>query len=63
MDILLDTVRHEIAGCLVYAYEKISLEEAAKRLNLKTKDEVKEFGAAVRLNHLNPLQAMSVHKS
>ncbi|XP_061396900.1 26S proteasome non-ATPase regulatory subunit 8 [Musca vetustissima] len=44
MDILLCTVRDEIAGCIEKAYDKISLQDAAKRLNLKTIDEVKAFG-------------------
>lgn len=44
MDILLCTVRDEIAGCIEKAYEKISLEEASKRLNLKSIDEVISFG-------------------
>ncbi|XP_059615271.1 26S proteasome non-ATPase regulatory subunit 8 [Phlebotomus argentipes] len=44
MDILLDTVRDEIGSCLEQAYEKISLTEASKRLNLKTKEQVKTFG-------------------
>uniref|UniRef100_A0A2M4AGD1 26S proteasome non-ATPase regulatory subunit 8 n=1 Tax=Anopheles triannulatus TaxID=58253 RepID=A0A2M4AGD1_9DIPT len=44
IDILLQTVRNEIGACLETSYERISLQEAAKRLNLKTKDEVKQFG-------------------
>lgn len=44
MDILLDTVRDEIGSCLEQAYEKISIAEASKRLNLKTKEQVKLFG-------------------
>lgn len=43
-DILLQTVRDEIGACLESSYERVSLQEAAKRLNLKTKDEVKQFG-------------------
>lgn len=45
MDLLLDTVRAEIGACLEKSYEKISVEEAAKRLNLRTTDEVKAFAA------------------
>lgn len=44
MDILLSTVRDEIGACIEKAYEKISLQEAGKRLNLKTAEEVKAFG-------------------
>lgn len=44
MDILLYTVRDEIAACIEKAYEKISIEEARKRLNLKSVDEVETFG-------------------
>lgn len=44
MDILLCTVRDEIAGCIEKAYDKISVQDAAKRLNLKTVEEVKNFG-------------------
>jgi 26S proteasome regulatory subunit N12 len=43
IDILLDTVRAEIGACLERAYEKISVQEAAKRLNLASKDEVIRF--------------------
>ncbi|XP_055609903.1 26S proteasome non-ATPase regulatory subunit 8 [Uranotaenia lowii] len=44
IDILLQTVRDEIGACLESSYEKVSVQEAAKRLNLKSKDEVKQFG-------------------
>jgi 26S proteasome regulatory subunit N12 len=43
IDILLDTVRNEIGACLERAYEKISVQEAGKRLNLSSKDEVTRF--------------------
>lgn len=43
IDILLDTVRNEIGACFERAYEKISVQEAAKRLNLSSKDEVVHF--------------------
>lgn len=45
MDILLDTVRGEIAACLESSYDKISLKDAARRLNFKTEKEVTAFGA------------------
>lgn len=47
MDILLDTVRGEIAACLESSYDKISLKEAARRLNLKSEKEVSDFGTKV----------------
>ena len=43
IDILLDTVRNEIGACVERAYEKISVQEAAKRLNLSSTDEVVRF--------------------
>lgn len=43
IDILLDTVRNEIGACLERAYEKVSVGEAGKRLNLSSKDEVVRF--------------------
>lgn len=47
MDILLETVRVEIATCLESSYDKISIKEALRRLNLKTENEVKGFGEKV----------------
>jgi len=44
IDILLDTVRNEIGACLEKAYERISVQDAAKRLNLPSKDAVQKFG-------------------
>uniref|UniRef100_A0A6M2DGL0 26S proteasome non-ATPase regulatory subunit 8 n=1 Tax=Xenopsylla cheopis TaxID=163159 RepID=A0A6M2DGL0_XENCH len=44
MDILLDTVRGEIAACLERAYQKISLTEAARRLNLPSQKAITEYG-------------------
>ncbi|XP_055389143.1 26S proteasome non-ATPase regulatory subunit 8 [Condylostylus longicornis] len=45
MDLLLETVRDEIGACIEKSYDKISIKEAAKRLNLKSKDAVRAFGA------------------
>jgi len=45
MDILLDTIRGEIAVCLESAYEKISLKDAARMLYLQTPEAVQEFAA------------------
>ena len=47
IDILLDTIRDEIAACLEKAYEKISLSEAARMLNLSNQAAIKEYGAKV----------------
>ena len=47
IDILLDTVRNEISACLEHAYERITVPEAGKRLNLSTKEEVQKFGQKV----------------
>lgn len=48
MDILLETVRGEIAACLQSSYDKISIKEAARRLNLKTEKEVLAFAEKVK---------------
>lgn len=50
IDILLDTVRNEIGACLEQAYERISIAEAGKRLNLSGKDEVEKFGQKRKWN-------------
>lgn len=47
MDILLDTIRGEIAVCLERAYEKISLKDAARMLYLPSQEAVLEFAAKV----------------
>lgn len=47
MDILLDTIRGEIAVCLESAYEKISLKEASRMLYLQKVETVQEFGVKV----------------
>lgn len=47
IDILLDTIRSEIAACLEKAYEKISLNEAARMLNFSTQTAIKEYGVKV----------------
>ncbi|KAJ3658650.1 hypothetical protein Zmor_010377 [Zophobas morio] len=45
MDILLDTIRGEIAVCVENAYEKISLKDAARMLYLPNEEAAKAFGA------------------
>jgi 26S proteasome regulatory subunit N12 len=47
IDIFLDTIRDEIAACLEKAYEKISMNEAARMLNLPNQTAIKEYGAKV----------------
>lgn len=47
MDILLDTIRGEIAVCLEKAYEKISLKDAARMLYLPNDTAAKNFGTTV----------------
>lgn len=47
MDILLNTIRAEIAACVEKAYERISLKNAARMLYLPKMDEAKEFGERV----------------
>lgn len=44
MDILLDTVRDEIAACLETSYDFIPVKDAQRRLNLKSEKEVLAFG-------------------
>jgi len=44
MDILLDTIRGEIAVCLEKAYEKISIKDTARMLYLPKEEAAKEFG-------------------
>lgn len=43
MDILLDTIRNEIALCIQKAYEKISLKDVARMLYLPNEEAVKQF--------------------
>lgn len=48
MDILLDTIRAEIAICLEKAYEKISLKDAARMLYLANEDAAKSYGTQTK---------------
>uniref|UniRef100_A0A8C4Q7K4 26S proteasome non-ATPase regulatory subunit 8 n=1 Tax=Eptatretus burgeri TaxID=7764 RepID=A0A8C4Q7K4_EPTBU len=43
IDILLDTIRDEIAGCIEKAYERISLKEAARMLFFTTQKQMTEY--------------------
>lgn len=47
MEILLSTVRNEIAVCMEKAYERITLTEAVKMLYLPSVDEARNFGRQV----------------
>lgn len=47
MDILLDTIRGEIAICMEKAYEKLSLKDAARMLYLPNEEAAKVFGTKV----------------
>lgn len=47
MDILLDTIRGEIAVCVEKAYDKLSLKDAARMLYLPNEDAAKVFGTKV----------------
>lgn len=49
MDILLDTIRGEIAICLEKAYEKISLKDVARMLYLPNEETAKNYGVQVRI--------------
>lgn len=49
MDILLDTIRGEIAVCVEKAYEKLSLKDAARMLYLPNEEAAKVFGTKVKL--------------
>ncbi|XP_045185496.1 26S proteasome non-ATPase regulatory subunit 8-like [Mercenaria mercenaria] len=43
IDILLNTIRNEIAGCIEKAYEKIALNEAARMLFYESVKQMKEY--------------------
>ncbi|XP_075232947.1 26S proteasome non-ATPase regulatory subunit 8-like [Lycorma delicatula] len=43
IDILLDTIRNEIAGCMEKAYRKISVKEASRMLNLPSQAALKKY--------------------
>ena len=49
MDILLDTIRGEIAICLEKAYEKTSLKDVARMLYLPNEETAKNYGVQVRI--------------
>lgn len=44
IDILLDTIRGEIAACMEKAYDKVSLNEAARMLHLNSLQAIQEYG-------------------
>lgn len=49
MDILLDTIRGEIAVCLEKAFEKISLKDVARMLYLPNEELAKQFASKVKI--------------
>lgn len=49
MDILLDTIRGEIAVCLEKAYEKISPRDAARMLYLQNEEAFNQFVSRVSI--------------
>ncbi|XP_012254437.1 26S proteasome non-ATPase regulatory subunit 8 [Athalia rosae] len=50
IDILLNTIRDEIGACMENAYDKISLKDALRMLNLTTEKEIKAFGTKKNWN-------------
>lgn len=53
IDILLDTVRDEIATCLERSYRKISSRDATRMLNLTGNSAIKDYGNKVRVAYSN----------
>lgn len=49
IDILLDTIRGEIAACMEKAYDKVTLNEAARMLHLNSLQAIQEYGNKVRV--------------
>lgn len=47
MDILLDTIRNEIANCVEKAYEKISLKMTTRMLYLPNEEVARAFACKV----------------
>lgn len=47
IDILLDTIRGEIAACMEKAYDKVTLNEAARMLHLNSMQAIQEYGNKV----------------
>lgn len=50
IDILLNTVRDEIGACMESAYDKISIQDASRMLNLSSEDDMKAFAAKKNWN-------------
>lgn len=50
IDILLNTIRDEIAGCIEKAYHKIGLSEAARMLFFETQKPMKDYAADKKWN-------------
>lgn len=50
IDILLNTVRDEIGACMESAYDKISIQDAARMLNLNTEKDIRAFASKKNWN-------------
>jgi 26S proteasome regulatory subunit N12 len=50
LDILVDTIRDEIAACMEKSFDKIHFNEAAKMLSITNINTMKEYGNTVRKN-------------
>lgn len=48
MDILLETIRGEIAACIEQAYQKISLKDLMAKLHLTTEKDATDYGVKVK---------------
>lgn len=58
IDILLDTVRDEIATCLERSYRKISTQDATRMLNLVGSSAIKDYGNKVTMSNVNIFSCM-----
>ena len=47
LDILVETIRDEIAGCMEKSFDKIRMSEAAKMLSIPNLNSMKEYGEKV----------------
>ena len=47
LDILVETIRDEIAGCMEKSFDKIRMSEAAKMLSIPKLNSMKEYGEKV----------------
>lgn len=52
LDILVNTIRDEIAACMEKSFDKIHISEAAKMLSITNINVMKEYGSKVKLKRL-----------